>query len=731
MRKFLNGLEAVGGFIKGAIQDKGGQVFNVRAYGAVGDGTTDDATAIKAAMDAAHAAGGGEVLLMPGIHAIGSSMTNSYKNVMVRGYPGLTTLKATASFTNGIINLDAASSFVSNIYFKDIIFDCNNQTSVMAVSIKGGTYSAGAYADNIQFKNCYYKNYAPTSDGLVTIYTGRGSTDRGPVTNVKFWGCDFGATNKYHVNINGCQLETIHFFFTKFHDGVTPVSFGFNQPSQRDQVNNHGRSNKDALFSYCKWYSQNTGQTAGYMIHDTARTGWRDMVFDHCEVEGHGIDFSADPIPINQEGFCGVMSVHRLVFNYCNFRNNKTCFSLGASNNNPYYENDPTIGLWVTNCNFWRCFNFADNDSNFFAMITDNFFYEVYNGGIALGYSNHNPTIFARNYIYNCIDPALIDPAPSTISGYNSALTVDSDGFHIFDNIIRDDRLLTDPSVAPVLTSASATGAAGGTFYFAYSYENDTGETILSPVSNTTVSANQTVKVTHPTGNNGPYPGVKKVNFYGGTSAGSLTLQNYMPMPIHLDYETDHYTTFKEPYWQMPTAGLVAGAASPVSNTTHAVMKNGIHDSTSTKLGSGVKMYNNHFYGILNELDLYNPIAHYNNWTNRTLAPGADQLVEAIPYAKGNITGAITFNIQNGAVQTATFTGNVTATLSGGHYVGQTMERRFTMGSSGSYTYTKASNEKLAGGNFTPSASVGSIDILIQEWDGTDWVERRRTMGVS
>ena len=47
-------------------QDKGGQVFNVRAYGAKGDGVTNDSAAFQAAINAAIAQPGGTVYIPPG-----------------------------------------------------------------------------------------------------------------------------------------------------------------------------------------------------------------------------------------------------------------------------------------------------------------------------------------------------------------------------------------------------------------------------------------------------------------------------------------------------------------------------------------------------------------------------------------------------------------------------------------------------------------------------------------
>jgi len=57
-----------------AIQDKGGQAFSVKAFGAKGDGSTDDTAAVQAAINAA-AASGGTVFFSQGIYLIAGSLT--------------------------------------------------------------------------------------------------------------------------------------------------------------------------------------------------------------------------------------------------------------------------------------------------------------------------------------------------------------------------------------------------------------------------------------------------------------------------------------------------------------------------------------------------------------------------------------------------------------------------------------------------------------------------------
>jgi parallel beta-helix repeat protein len=48
--------------------------YNVKDYGAVGDGVTDDRAAIQAALDAARDAGGGRVVVPPGVYLLGSAL---------------------------------------------------------------------------------------------------------------------------------------------------------------------------------------------------------------------------------------------------------------------------------------------------------------------------------------------------------------------------------------------------------------------------------------------------------------------------------------------------------------------------------------------------------------------------------------------------------------------------------------------------------------------------------
>ena len=100
-----------------AIEDKGGQVFNVKAYGATGDGSTDDSTAIASALTAAESSGG--VVFFPcGTYTIASGLTISHP-VSMRGASGsCATLQATSALTGTMISVGA-----SKVSFRNLTLD--------------------------------------------------------------------------------------------------------------------------------------------------------------------------------------------------------------------------------------------------------------------------------------------------------------------------------------------------------------------------------------------------------------------------------------------------------------------------------------------------------------------------------------------------------------------------------------------------------------------------------
>ncbi len=76
------------GMLVAPIQDKAGQVFNVKAYGATGDGVADDTAEIQAAIDAVEAAGGGVVFFPHGNYKVSSTLTVTGKPVSIQGSGG-------------------------------------------------------------------------------------------------------------------------------------------------------------------------------------------------------------------------------------------------------------------------------------------------------------------------------------------------------------------------------------------------------------------------------------------------------------------------------------------------------------------------------------------------------------------------------------------------------------------------------------------------------------------
>lgn len=91
-------------FNAGKLLDKGEIVFDVKAYGAVGDGTTDDTTAIQNTIDACHTAGGGTVYFPAATYKITAALKlYSGTTPTITAYSNITLKGAGASSTGGTI----------------------------------------------------------------------------------------------------------------------------------------------------------------------------------------------------------------------------------------------------------------------------------------------------------------------------------------------------------------------------------------------------------------------------------------------------------------------------------------------------------------------------------------------------------------------------------------------------------------------------------------------------
>lgn len=109
------------------------QLYDVRSYGARGDGVHDDGPALQAAISAANAAGGGIVGLWPGTYLDKSVTLFHLPNVILWGLGGRgsVTLKAGNGLNKTLLQFPGGAGPYSNAQIRNITFDQNgsNQTA--------------------------------------------------------------------------------------------------------------------------------------------------------------------------------------------------------------------------------------------------------------------------------------------------------------------------------------------------------------------------------------------------------------------------------------------------------------------------------------------------------------------------------------------------------------------------------------------------------------------------
>jgi hypothetical protein len=160
------------------LRDRFADVVNVRDFGALGDGTTNDTAAVQAAVDAAVAAGGGTVFFPPGTYMVTS--VNVQEGIRLLGTAG-SIIKRPASQPNGTRTFTTQNRKWNNaldsvpLVFENLILDGNraNQGAYNAyqleqshlVFLQGNSANAGRL--RVIVKGCTLKE--GVADG-VSVY---------------------------------------------------------------------------------------------------------------------------------------------------------------------------------------------------------------------------------------------------------------------------------------------------------------------------------------------------------------------------------------------------------------------------------------------------------------------------------------------------------------------------------------------------------------------------------
>jgi len=289
-----------------------GDVYNVKHYGATGDGVTDDATAIQAAIDAATASGtqGGVVYFPPGTYEISTIAVTGNEN-------GMTILRGDGDAS--VITLDnfqfAAGMTYSggNIMFKDFKVVAEDGTFGAGGSnhgiFKNTSASAGIIFDNvtIELANiaatrtapvfCVYHTFLPTTTGVklgsrMIINNCRWFSDSchlwnpGPAGSVLISDCEWIFANGTGTTDMHCLYGTSGTGRVWFHDCWLGSGYTYDIPGEGGNTAKAGiematikipasQTDKRVELYGCQGFIRNeqtTGTTPVYVVN--AEAGW-------------------------------------------------------------------------------------------------------------------------------------------------------------------------------------------------------------------------------------------------------------------------------------------------------------------------------------------------------------------------------------------------------------------------------------------------------------------------
>lgn len=164
-----------------AIVDVGGQEFNVKAYGAKGDGVTDDSAAILAA-NAAATAKGGIVFYPPGTYVKTQPVSVSSGVTHVGCGKGVTIILGGVSSGADYSFIGASGALVTNAGIKDLTLNSQNVSNASCINMY--------YFENLLFLGVEFLN-----TGFKFVQNNVSTESTIDNTNLLFRDCDFNGSS--------------------------------------------------------------------------------------------------------------------------------------------------------------------------------------------------------------------------------------------------------------------------------------------------------------------------------------------------------------------------------------------------------------------------------------------------------------------------------------------------------------------------------------------------------
>jgi len=219
---------ATGSTTARTIADRWGEAFNVKDFGAVGDGVTDDSDAIQAALDAWREAptvthpnrtGAASLLFPPGEYLCNDNLSVTFTEVNI-GNKDISGYGATlrSAVTSGDFLFFKCEALVRNISVRGLLLKSVNQAEDSLLRVDGGTTTPGPYglpffyqcsftdvtledfgADGWKCQNAFFENNFYDCSARSSVATGDGFLFEEPDYS------GMSSINLFGTNTSGCE----------------------------------------------------------------------------------------------------------------------------------------------------------------------------------------------------------------------------------------------------------------------------------------------------------------------------------------------------------------------------------------------------------------------------------------------------------------------------------------------------------------------------------------------